>query len=447
LAFVYVTVFSSAIFALLGYVYWTTGAYLEARFDGSIAAEARTLTTAFQRGGREELLARIRERTADDSFRDWVYLAVDGAVGHSGGNLRNWPELAGETGVGEIVIPDASASGRAVRVMYSTLADGLHLLVGRDRTEIDRLYGQTVTVLAVAALLFLGLAAAAGISTSRRSVARIETINATTRKIMQEGLGERIPVRGTRDEWDELADNLNTMLARIEELTQSTRQVADNVAHDLRTPLTRLRGRLEKALARRPDLGQYRALVSNAIIELDALLQTFASLLRISHIEMGGQTAGFGRLDLGAIAREVVDLFDPTAEEAAVRLRFRENGPASVNGDRDLLFDAIANLIDNAIKHGGGGGEITVTIEPSGGGPVLTVADHGPGIPNDEREHVLERFYRLERSRHSPGSGLGLSLVAAVASLHRAQIDMADNRPGLRIALAFPKPAPKSEMA
>jgi signal transduction histidine kinase len=443
LAFVYVGLFSSAILALLGYVYWTTASFVDQRLADAIAAEQRLLRAADDGGGREALLTQVRQRTADGFFRDWVYLVVDSGSAYAAGNLRSWPpELSDRAGSGEITLSDGASGaigGRAVRVVYSTLADGAHLLVGRDAGDLERLRNRTATALAAAALLFISLAAAAGISTSRRSVARIETINASTRKIMQAGLGERIPLRGTRDEWDELADNLNTMLARIEELTESTRQVADNVAHDLRTPLTHLRGRLEKALAHRPDLAQYRILVGGAIVELDALLQTFTSLLRISRIEMGDQTAGFGRLDLSAIAREVVDLFDPTAEEASVRLRWSESAPVLVFGDRDLLFDAIANLIDNAIKHGGRGGTVRVRVESDGAEATLSVADGGPGIPEEEREHVLQRFYRLERSRHNPGNGLGLSLVAAVVKLHRARIDMRENGPGLRIELTFPE--------
>ena len=288
--------------------------------------------------------------------------------------------------------------------------------------------------------MFLALAAAAGISTSRRSVARIEAINATSRKIMQAGLGERIPLRGTRDEWDGLADNLNSMLARIEELTDSTREVADNVAHDLRTPLTRLRGRLERAIAHEADLAQYRAVIGDAIAELDGLLATFSSLLRISRIEMRDRRAAFRLVDLSEIVREVADLFDPTAEEAAVRLRLREASRAPVVGDRDLLFEAIANLTDNAIKHGGSGGEVSIAVAHEQGGPVFSVCDRGPGIPLEEHDHVVRRFYRLERSRHSPGNGLGLSLVAAVANLHGADLRMADNSPGLSVTLHFPDP-------
>jgi signal transduction histidine kinase len=269
-------------------------------------------------------------------------------------------------------------------------------------------------------------------------VARIESINATSREIMRSGLGERIPLRGTGDEWDGLAHNLNSMLDRIEELMESVRQVSDNVAHDLRTPLTRMRGRLEKGCNQQLDLSQYQSLVSDTVIELDEILRTFASILRISQIEMRNQRVGFLNIDLTQTAREVVELFDAAAEEKSVKLQFAGDQAVSVVGDRDLLFDAVSNLVDNAIKHGRSTEGIIVAVTHGAQGPIVAVADHGPGIPVDERKNVVKRFYRLEHSRKSPGNGLGLSLVAAVANLHGAQIEMLDNAPGLRFELQFP---------
>ena len=306
-------------------------------------------------------------------------------------------------------------------------------------SKISTDLGENVTIgLVSAAMLFLILAAAAGISTSRRSVARIEAINATSRKIMRSGLGERIPLHGTGDEWDGLAENLNSMLDRIGELVETNRQVSDNVAHDLRTPLTRMRGRLERACNQQLDLNHYRSLVNDTISDLDEILTTFSSLLRISQIEARDRTAAFRHIDLSEIVREVVELFEPAAEEKAVWLQLSTGESVSVVGDRDLLFDAISNLVDNAIKHGGDRGEVRIAVARSADGPLLSVSDRGPGIPVEERNYVLRRFYRLERSRNRPGNGLGLSLVAAVANLHVAHIVMADNFPGLRIELHFP---------
>jgi signal transduction histidine kinase len=280
----------------------------------------------------------------------------------------------------------------------------------------------------------------ASITITRRTVGRIEAINAISRAIMQSGLGQRIPLRGTRDEWDQLADNLNSMLDRVEALMAEVKQVSDNVAHDLRTPLTRMRARLEKANNRRRDSEQDQSLIGDTMADLDAVLRMFASLTRISQIEARDRTAAFRTVNLADIASEVVELFDAAAEDKHAQLDAVGNQRVLVTGDRDLLFDAVANLVDNAIKYGRDAGRVTVEVTQNDRGAVVAVADDGPGIPDDERQHVFKRFYRLERSRHTPGNGLGLSLVAAVARLHGAHIEMLDNRPGLRCRLQFPLP-------
>jgi signal transduction histidine kinase len=437
LALIYVGAFSAAIFAVLGYVYWETAAYLERQSDAAVAVERSMLLDAYNAGSRDRLVAQIDQRVADKHFAGWSYLLVDPSFAYIAGNLPSWPaRFRGAESLGEGSPVDWKPEARELRATYWTLPGGDHLLLAR---QVDDLHGVIATIgtgIAAAAGLFLLLAAAAGISTARRSVTRIETINATSREIMRTGPGKRIPLRGTGDEWDELADNLNSMLDRIEELVASNRQVSDNVAHDLRTPLTRMRGRLERAYHGRLDPSQYQALVGDTIAELDEILRTFSSLLRISQIEIEERRAGFRRIDLTELAREVVELFDATAEEKGVRLGIAGEQPVWIEGDRDMLFDAISNLVDNAIKHGGKGG-ISVAVAATGNGGVLRVADRGPGIPVEERKHVFKRFYRLERSRNAAGNGLGLSLVAAVAHLHDARIEMADNCPGLAIVLHF----------
>jgi signal transduction histidine kinase len=444
LAFIYVIAFCAAIFGLLGYVYWSTVTYLHKISDRAISAECALLTQAYEAGGRDRLVAFIDRRLTDPFFKDWFYLLVDPSLNYVAGNLQSWPgSLPGHDGwsTGSPVDWQSEVAKRPpLRAMYQILPDGHHLLVGRDIKDLDR-FGESVTIgLTSAAVIFLILAAAAGISTSRRSMARIEAINATSREIMRSGLGERIPLRGTGDEWDGLAENLNSMLDRIGELVETNRQVSDNVAHDLRTPLTRMRGRLERACNQRLDLNQYRSLVNDTISDLDEILTTFSSLLRISQIEARDRMAAFRNTDLSEIVREVVELFEPAAEEKAVRLQLSADQSVTVVGDRDLLFDAISNLVDNAIKHGGDRGEVKIAVSGCADGPVLSISDRGPGIPTDERNHVLRRFYRLERSRNRPGNGLGLSLVAAVANLHGAHIIMGDNSPGSRIKLHFPTP-------
>jgi signal transduction histidine kinase len=442
LAFIYVIVFSSAIFAVLGYVYWATVNFVSKNLDRSISVERALLINAYDSAARTGLATLINRRITDPFFDEWAYLLTDPSLNPIAGNLKNWPAtLSGNEGWGKFSLLDWQSNSTkqpSFRASYQILTDGHHLLVGRRLDGLDH-FGQKITIgLVWAAGLFLVLAAAAGISTSRRSVARIEAINATSREIIETGLQERIPVRGTGDEWDGLAENLNSMLDRIEDLVEANRQISNNVAHDLRTPLTRMRGRLERAYNRGLEPSQYDALIGEILTELDEILRIFSSLLRITQIETRHRTAGFRNLDLAEIAREVLELFDPAAEENNVTLELSAGDRVEVVGDRDLLFDAISNLIDNAIKHGGRNGLIVVAVSKNSTGAVVCVTDRGPGVPIDERKHVLRRFYRLEGSRNSSGNGLGLSLVAAVANLHGAQIEMKDNSPGLRIELVFP---------
>jgi signal transduction histidine kinase len=441
LAFIYVTVFSSAIFAVLGYVYWSTSSYISETSDRDLVTETAILNKTYVNHGPDGLITLINRRVADPFFDEWAYLLTDSSFTYIAGNLKSWPAaLYRDHGWGNFTATDWRPKPIVrplFRATYEVLPQGYRLLLARIADDPERFRDKIAIGLSWAAGLFLLLAAAAGISTSRRSVARIEAINATSREIIETGLRERIPVRGSGDEWDGLAENLNSMLDRIEDLVESNRQVSDNVAHNLRTPLTRIRGRLERAYYREFDLDQHHALIGEVIAELDEVLRTFSSLLRIAEIETHNRTAGFRNLDLTEIAREVVELFDPAAEESGVTLRLSVDDNINVIGDRDLLFDAVSNLVDNAIKYGGPKGQVTVTASYSTDGSVVSVADRGPGIPIEERKHVLQRFYRLEVSRNSPGNGLGLSLVAAVANLHGARIEMADNSPGLRIELHF----------
>jgi len=252
------------------------------------------------------------------------------------------------------------------------------------------------------------------------------------------GLVRGYPCAGHGDEWDRLAENLNTMLDRIEGLMGEVKQVTDNVAHDLRTPLARIRGRLEKAYSRYRDADQDQSLINETMADLDSVLRMFSSLTRISQIEASDRTSAFRTVNLAEIAREVVELFDAAAEDGGGHLGAVGEQRVLVTGDRDLLFDAMANLVDNAIKHGREAGRVTVEVSQSNGHAVISVADDGAGIPTDEFQNIFKRFYRLERSRCTPGNGLGLSLVAAVARLHGVRIEMMDNQPGLKIRLQFP---------
>ena len=441
-ALICIATFGAAILGLFGYVYWSTASYVLSRSDAALAADHAALRAAYDRAGRSGVADAIARRTADRHHGGSVYLFADAAYAPLAGNLRQWPaELSGADGWENFTTPEwkpAAPERPTLRAHFETLAGGEHLLAGTDISDLAVYARHIDLALAFGVTLFFLLAGVAGVSVTRRTVGRIEQVNATSRAIMQRGLSERIPLRGTRDEWDQLAANLNLMLDRIEALMAEVKQVSDNVAHDLRTPLTRMRGRLEKAAGRERHADEDQALINDTMADLDGVLRMFASLTRISQIETSDRTAAFRAVNLAEIAREVVELFDAAAEDKGMRLTAKAEERVLVTGDRDLLFDATANLVDNAIKHGCAAGHVDVEVTAGAAGAAITVADDGPGIPAHELPHVFKRFYRLEHSRRTPGNGLGLSLVAAVARLHGAHIEMVDNAPGLRFRVQFP---------
>ena len=445
LALIWIGIFGTAVAALLGYVYWSTASYMLRQSDQAIATELAVLQEAYASGGREHLVAAIAERMSDGGFESGIYLLADTSGALLVGNLAAWPaSLKGSSGWGNFSAPELKPNGARqplMRATFETLPDGTRLLVGEDIADLDQVTDRINTALLLTTLLIVAIAAAAIASITRRTVGRIESINATSRAIMQSGLSERIPLRGTKDEWDELATNLNSMLERIETLMGEVKQFTDNVAHELRTPITRLRGRLEKSYNSLHDGDAQKSMIGDTIADLDSVQRIFSSLTRISQIEARDRTAAFRTIDLAEVVREVVELFDAAAEEKGGQLNAIGDQRVLVTGDRDLLFDAVANLVDNAIKHGREAGRVTVDVRQSDAGAVIAVSDEGPGIPGNEFRNVFKRFYRLERSRPTPGNGLGLSLVAAVARLHGAQIEMLNNAPGLTIQLCFPAPA------
>jgi signal transduction histidine kinase len=446
--------FGAVVIGLLGFVYSSTASYVFNQSDRVIDADHAILIAAYQHGGRDELIATIGKLAAGQRLEDCIYLLADASFGPLAGNLKKWPAaLSGGAGRSDFDAKESdpeAADHSSLRARFEMLADGSHLLVGRNVSDFAQFIRTIYLALASVVVLIFVLAAVAGITVTRRTVGRIESINATSRAIMQSGLesglqsslqgslGERVPLCGSHDEWDQLAENLNSMLDRIEVLMGEVRQATDNVAHDLRTPLTRMRGRLESASVRAREHGPDQALITDTMADLDDVLRMFSSLTRISQIETTRRTSGFRAVDLVEVTEAVVDLYDAAAEDKDVDLTVVGDRPVLITGDRDLLFDAVANLIDNAIKHGREAGKVTVQLSRCEADAVISVADNGPGIPIDEHQHVFRRFYRLERSRCTPGNGLGLSLVAAVARLHDARIKLFDNAPGLKIELRLP---------
>jgi hypothetical protein len=317
------------------------------------------------------------------------------------------------------------------------LVGGLQLLVARDvheRSDTERMF-TTALPWSVALMLTLGLVG--GAVMSRNLLKRLDQINSTSREIMAGHLSRRLPVSRAGDEFDTLARNLNRMLERIERLMKGMREVTDSVAHDLRSPLNRLRNRLEGTLRRLPVEDQEAPEIEAAITETDRLISTFDSLLLIAEAEAGAARNSMSRVNLSALAHDVWELYQPVAEENGIALEMMPAQPLEVRGNGNLLSQALANLVDNAIKYTPSGGKVTIAAEQNGKGAIVSVADNGPGIPEDDRPRAIERFVRLEASRHSPGTGLGLSLVAAVARLHEARLELCDNHPGLKASMIF----------
>lgn len=436
-----ILIFGAVVLALFSYVYLATDAYVLSRSDQAIDADRADLISAYHVRGRQGLIETIDRLQAEKARADALYLLADTSFRRVAGNLPAWPRpLQGSAGRATFAASDSEAGlldRPQLRASLETLPDGFHLLVGRNVGDLNQFMTRIHLALGMVILLVFAIAAVASAAVTRRTVGRIESINATTAAIMQSGLGKRVPLRGTKDEWDNLAGNLNEMFNRIEALMAEVKQATDNVAHDLRTPLARVRGRLERASLSPRDSTSDQALINESMADLDDVLRMFASLTRISQVETTSRTAAFSRVDLAEIAAGVVELFDAAAELKRVHLAVIGERSLLITGDRDLLFDALANLVDNAIKYGREGGRVLVDIERCSDHATLCICDDGPGIPEHERENVFKRFYRLQVSRCTPGNGLGLSLVAAVARLHNAPIKLLSNEPGLKVEWRF----------
>jgi signal transduction histidine kinase len=338
---------------------------------------------------------------------------------------------------------DTTPFPTGVAVVRSVALDnGMRLIVGRDIVERRGFTAIIFQGFFFGVLGILGLSIVAGALTARRVLRRIDAINATSTTIMAGNLSERVPVTKRKDEFDGLAINLNAMLDRIEKLMQGLKDVTDNVAHDLKTPLTRLRNKAESALRDTSDESEKREALETTISESDKLIRTFNALLMIARAEAGAPSGAFADVDISAVVADMAELYTPVAEDAEMTLETNVTEGIRLRANRELIGQAVVNLVENAMKYwepnAGAQGKISVSVKRSGGRVLIEVADNGPGIPADEREHVVQRFVRLEKSRTEPGSGLGLSLVAAVAHLHRGIFRIEDNVPGVRAIIDLP---------
>lgn len=398
-----------------------------------LKADAQRLTDVFHRSGPQGLAAFIRERVGLHIVGERILLLTDAHFHPLAGNLPAWPaEIPPTAGVYTLTVNLDGHPTRATLV-HATLDGGYNLLVGRDTQlfaplETHFWYGLGG---AVAILAIVGVVGA--ILVQREILARIHRIQATVSAIMQGDLSHRLPSRQTGDELDTLSHTINCMLDQIEQLIDGVRNVSNSIAHDLRTPLAELRSRLEELSLTRPSPTETFGEVDAALADVDRVIGIFNALLRLAQIDTGMSRSGFVPFDAAQVAAEAVEFYLPAAELKGVALSFRDSAPAPISGDPLLLAQAVSNLIDNALKYVHPGGAIWVEISRHTDQFVeIAVADDGPGISQAEKPKVVERFYRGDVSRGTPGVGLGLSLVAAVAKLHGGSLAFADNNPGLR---------------
>ena len=457
-------IFAVVATAILGYVAWNSRRLVEEGIRSTIEAEINGLSEQYRQGGIRRLVHVIERRSRSPGSNLYLLTAFNGTV--LAGNVTMPGDRVLEPGpqAQELVyrrFEDAAENDRLAIVRMFQLPGGFRLLVGRDVEELERLrfvvrraFGWSIVTVVVVG--FLG-----GFFVARRVLRRVDSMTDTTRAIMQGDLSGRLAVVGSNDELDRLALALNAMLDRIGELMAGLREVSDNVAHDLRTPLTRLRNAAEQALRTGRDEADCRQALEHVIEESDGLIRVFNSLLMIARAEAGRMRESMAPFDLAEVARSLAELYEPVAEEAGVRLAADLPDTCPLTGNRELIGQAVSNLIDNALKYGRPQGaasesdapktdapktdapktdapEVRLTVARRGAIVEIAVGDRGPGIPAADRERVLDRFVRLEGSRTRPGFGLGLSLVNAVVRLHGGQLRLEDNGPGLRCVMELP---------
>jgi len=443
LALIYMLLFGSSVLVLLGFIYWSTVSYMSSQTDATIEFEILDLTDRYRSSGLGGLTTLLKARLSRRPPGASIYLLTNRNLEPLIGNLDSWPVNADiHDGWLEFDLKNTQdAQPHRARARLFRLTGGYLLLVGRDIHDFEMTRGRISMSLVWASGIMLILGSLGSIMMGRSTLHRIEAINQTSRDIMSGDLSRRIPSRNTGDDFDVLTDNLNAMLDQIESLMESVRRVSDNVAHDLRTPLARLRNRLEESLHQADADERRTPALEQALEEADALLLTFNALLRIARIESQEDSADFAPLDIGALINDVMELYEPLAESKQLQFAAALTTELTYVGDRDLLFQALANLLDNAIKYTPPGGRVRLTLENEGAGVCLRLCDSGPGIEKAQREQVFQRFFRLEQSRTTAGNGLGMSLVQAVMQRHRLTLRLQDNHPGLCVCIRFPASA------
>jgi signal transduction histidine kinase len=437
LALLYAALFTASVLVLFAVTYWFATDYAAQDEQNEIGVEFASIQDEAESAGDSRLAMIINNHLRLRKDVRAVYLLQDPNEHKITGNIDAMAPIIGPT----ILQRFLDGETRQIRAEGYRLQNGDYLLVGQDTATLRQMKALIVRAFGVGLVFTVLLAVLGSAIVSTTVLSRVEAVSRTARAIVGGDLSQRVPVRGTDDEFDDLAESMNGMLDRIEDLMRSMRQVSNDIAHDLRTPLTRLRQRLEHAHRRAHTVEELHEALGHSIAQVDSILETFGALLRIAQIEAGGRASGTAAINVSKLLTAIVDDFAPAAEDHGQALVAEIDQDLRVSGDRELLTQMVVNLVDNAIRHSPSGARISVQAKSVGDSLELAVSDTGPGIPPQEWENVLRPFYRLEASRTTEGSGLGLSLVAAIAKRHQAKLSLGDNAPGLRVAILFPQTA------
>jgi len=437
LALLYAGFLTASMLVLFGLTYWFATDYAAQDESNEIAVEAASIQDEARARGDAELPTIIENHMRLRKDVRAVYLLEDAEGRKINGNIDAMSPVYGAT----ILSHSFDGQSRQVRAFGYRLSNGQFLLVGQDTATLRQMKALIVRAFGVGFAVTVLLAVLGTVIVGTTVLKHLETVTRTARAIMSGDFSQRAPIRGANDEFDELAASMNAMLDRIEDLMRTMRQVSNDIAHDLRTPLTRLRQRLEYAKRRAGTVEELHEALTHSIAQVDSILETFGALLRIAQIEAGGQAGMKTAVDISKLLTSIVDDFAPAAEDHGQRLTAQIAPQLRAEADPELLTQMVVNLVENAMRHSPPGAQIYVQAQSVGDGLELAVTDTGPGIPPQERDKVLRPFYRLEASRTTEGSGLGLSLVAAIAKRHHAKLSLSDNGPGLRVAVVLPAAA------
>jgi signal transduction histidine kinase len=424
--------------AALGFLHLRMLLVIDRQIDGALQRECVDMIAAHEKGGYERLRQIVSDRASPSADAMRIYLLI--GPDDSAGNLSSWPDGAPKPG--ESADVEVLHASKSARVRTLDFPGGVRLLVGRALSERTHLRNVVAESLFSVTGLILILGVVAGTMLALYARRRLGQINAMTQAVLEGNLSGRVAVGEGGDEYDQIAQSINAMLDRIQGLIATVRGVTENIAHDLRTPLNRLRGRLEVALMSPRSEEDYRAVLKHAIAESETIVETFNSILKIARIKSGALALPRVPVDLAEVVRELVDLFEVFGEESGVHVEARLPSPQQaapiVLGDAHLISQAAANLLDNAIKYSSKGTTVVIEADQTPDGVSLNISDSGPGIPANKRAAMLDRFVRLESTAGKQGFGLGLSFVAAVAEWHGTRLELSNNEPGLRATLRFP---------